>query len=213
MKTHAIRELIAKARLHEEQSSALARFLSNKIPELHRAIKLPATGAGKALTEFVIAYIEQVPDVLEAAAEVAREAGIEDVINPVLMISEHLLLQPLDSEEAREGLVSWLGEAYLAHRLVEEVNDRYITHLGRPLIPLDTTRANLIAHYLIGEAFANPLDRTVEATLKEMITAIDFQPASVQTFRERLSSPNIHNAWQRWPCMSRTLGIDLNLTS
>jgi len=47
--------------------------------------------------------------------------------------------------EGHEGLDGLLDEAYLAHRLVEEVNDLYIKHFGQPLIPADTTVANVIA--------------------------------------------------------------------
>ena len=81
------------------------------------------------------AYIEQVPDVLDAAANVAREAGIEAQVKPVLKVAEQFFLQPPSLVEGHEGLDGLLDEAYLAHRLVEEVNDRYIAHLGEPLIP------------------------------------------------------------------------------
>jgi hypothetical protein len=40
------------------------------------------------MTRFVSAYIDQVPDLLDAANEVAREAGIESQIKPVLKIAE-----------------------------------------------------------------------------------------------------------------------------
>ena len=39
----------------------------------------------------------------------------------------------------------WRDAAYWAHRLVEEINDRSIIHLGALLIALDTTRVNLIS--------------------------------------------------------------------
>ncbi len=158
MNTAALRQLIAQARQQESGSQALSRFLQTQLERLHPSIRLPKEDAPGALSAFVIAYIEEVPDVLDAAAEVAREAGIEAAVKPVLKIAEHFFLQPPALMEGHEGLEGLLDEAYLAHRLVEEVNDRYIAHLGQPLIPLDTTRANLIAHQLIGEPFANQLD-------------------------------------------------------
>lgn len=39
----------------------------------------------------------------------------------------------------------WRDEAYLTHRLVEEMNDRPTTRLGALLIALDTTMVNLIS--------------------------------------------------------------------
>ncbi|MGP0170310.1 hypothetical protein ACSVIJ_00355 [Pseudomonas sp. NCHU5208] len=212
MNTAAIRQLIAQARQHEATSQALAQSLQARFEGLHPAIRLPHEDAPGALTNFVVAYIDEVPDVLDAAAEVAREAGIEAAIKPVLKIAEQFFLQPLALMAGHEGLDGLLDEAYLAHRLVEEVNDRYIAHFGQPLIPLDTTRANLIAHQLIGEPFANQLDEAVHHALSGMLDDASFDQPSVQAYRERLAAPDTASAWQRWPCLSRQLGVDLQLT-
>ena len=110
-----------------------------------------------------------------------------------------------------EGLDSLLDEAYLAHRFVEEVNDLYIKHFGQPLIPLDMTVANLIAHQLIGEEFANQLDEAVHHAVDEMLNDESFALESVEAYREKLSSPDTGAAWKRWPCMSRRLGVGLEL--
>ena len=163
------------------------------------------------MTRFVSAYIEQVPDLLDAANAVAHEAGIESQIKPVLKIAEQYFAQPLPLLDGHPGLEGLLDEAYLAHRLVEEVNDLYIKHLGQPLIPLDMTVANLIAHQLIGEAFANQLDEAVHHALDEMLNDESFAVESVDAYRERLTSPETGAAWSRWPCLSKQLGVGLNL--
>lgn len=199
MNTAALRQLIAQAREQESDSQALAHFLQAQLESLHPSIRLPEDDARGALTTFVIAYIEEVPDVLEAA------------VKPVLKIAEHFFLQPPALMEGHEGLEGLLDEAYLAHRLVEEVNDRYITHLGQPLIPLDTTRANLVAHQLIGEPFANQLDEAVHHALSGMLDEASFDQPSVQAYRERLAAPDIVSAWRRWPCLSQQLGVELQL--
>ena len=209
MNTAALRQLITQARQQESGSQALSRFLQAQLERLHPSIRLPEDDAPGALTAFVIAYIEEVPDVLDAAAEVAREAGIEAAVKPVLKIAEHFFLQPPALMEGHEGLEGLLDEAYLAHRLVEEVNDRYIAHLGQPLIPLDTTRANLIAHQLIGEPFANQLDEAVHHALDGMLDDASFDQPSVQAYRERLAAPDTASAWRRWPCLSQQLGVEL----
>lgn len=163
------------------------------------------------LLRFVSAYIEQVPELLQAAHQVAQEAGIEAQIKPVLKIAEQFFLQSPALMAGHEGLEGLLDEAYLAHRLVEEVNDRYITHLGAPLIPLDTTVANLIAHQLIGEPFANQLDEAVHHAVDGMLDTASFTQDSVRAYRERLHGPQTEAAWQRWPCLSRQLGVELQL--
>nr|WP_100548462.1 MULTISPECIES: hypothetical protein [unclassified Pseudomonas] len=211
MNTAAVRQSIAQAQQHEISSQALARFLQAQLERLHPSIRLPEEDASGALSAFVSAYIEQVPEVLDAAVAVAREAGIEDAVKPVLKIAEHFFLQPPPLIDGHEGLEGLLDEAYLAHRLVEEVNDRYIAHLGQPLIPLDTTRANLIAHQLIGEPFANQLDEAVHHALTGMLDDASFDQPSVQAYRERLAAPDTASAWQRWPCLSQQLGVELQL--
>lgn len=213
MNTATLRQLIAQARQQEAGVQTLARFLQTQLERLHPSIRLPEDNASGALSAFVIAYIEEVPDVLDAAADVAREAGIEAAVKPVLKIAEQFFLQPPTLVAGHEGLEGLLDEAYLAHRLVEEVNDRYIAHLGQPLIPLDTTRANLIAHQLIGEPFANQLDEAVHHALAGMLDDSSFDQPSVQAYRERLAAPNTASAWQRWPCLSQQLGVELQLTA
>jgi hypothetical protein len=94
---------------------------------------------------------------------------------------------------------------------VEEVNDLYIRHLGQPLIPMNTTVASVIAHQLIGEAFANQLDEVVHHAIDEMLNDDSFSLESVEAYRERLASPDTDAAWKRWPSLSRQLGVGLEL--
>ena len=211
MNTAALREQIQKAQHHEAETGLLARQLESQLPHLHPSILLPEADAKGVLVRFVTAYIEEVPDLLDAANEVAKEAGIESQIKPVLKIAEQYFLQPPAIMNGHVGLDSLLDEAYLAHRFVEEVNDLYIKHFGQPLIPLDMTVANLIAHQLIGEEFANQLDEVVHHAVDEMLDEDSFALESVEAYREKLNSPDTGSAWKRWPCMSRRLGVGLEL--
>jgi hypothetical protein len=210
MNTAALREQIQRAIQHEAENGSLAKQLALQLP-LHPAIHLPDSDAEGVLTRFVSAYIEQVPDLLDAANEVAREAGIESQIKPVLKIAEEYFTQPPVELKGHEGLDCLLDEAYLAHRLVEEVNDLYIKHLGQPLIPVSTTVANLIVHQLIGEQFANQLDEVVHHSVDNMLNDESFAVEAVDAYREKLTSPQTGAAWKQWPCMSRQLSVGLSL--
>lgn len=211
MNIAALQQLIQRAQQHEASTGQLAEQMRNHLDQLHPSIRLPNSDTDGVLLRFVSAYIEQVPELLQAAQQVAREAGIEAQIKPVLKVAEQFFLQPPALMAGHEGLEGLLDEAYLAHRMVEEVNDRYITHLGAPLIPLDTTVANLIAHQLIGEPFANQLDEAVHHAVDGMLDDASFAQDSVQAYRERLHNPQTEAAWQRWPCLSRQLGVELQL--
>jgi len=116
-------------------------------------------------------------------------------------------------EALASELIDLLDESYLAHRLIEEINDRYITYLGQPLIPLDTTLANLIAHQLIGEERANQLDVQVAQIVAGLLDEQAFSEPSVAEYRQRLANPRTLAAWKRWPCLSRQLGVDLQLNA
>lgn len=211
MNIAAVREQVNQAHQHEGQTGQLKKRLALQLPHLHPSIQLPEQGAQDTLARFVGAYIDQVPELLEAAHEVAREAGIESQITPVLKIAEAYFLQPPSVMQGHVGLDCLLDEAYLAHRLVEEVNDLYIRHFQQPLIPLDTTVANLIAHQLIGETFANRLDEVVHHSLNQLLDEDTFAADAVERYRAALSSPATGTAWQRWPCLSRQLDVDLTL--
>jgi hypothetical protein len=211
MNTAALREQIQHALNHEAETGQLSRQLETQLPHLHPAIHVPEVDAKGVLTRFVAAYIELVPDLLDAANEVAIEAGIEDQIKPVLKIAEQFFLQPPAILQGHEGLDGLLDEAYLAHRLVEEVNDLYIKHFGQPLIPSNTTVASVIAHQLIGEEFANQLDEAVHHAVDEMLSDESFALESVEQYRDKLKSPETEAAWKRWPSLSRQLGVGLDL--
>jgi len=211
MNTAALRQLIQRAHQHEASTGQLARQLDSQLERLHPSIRLPVEDAQGVLERFVAAYIEQVPELLEAADAVAREAGISAQIKPVLKIAEEYFLQPPALLDGHDGLDGLLDEAYLAHRLVEEMNDRYIGQFGQALIPMDTTVANLIAHQLIGEEFANQLDDAVHQTVEGLLDPSRFDPQLLQAYREQLDNPQVTAAWQNWPCLSRHLGVELEL--
>jgi molybdopterin converting factor small subunit len=211
MNTAALREQISLAHQHEASTGQLAQQLEKQLPHLHPAISLAEGDRNIVMTRFVTAYVDLVPDLLDAANDVAREAGIESQVKPVLKIAEQFFLQPPAILTGHIGLDGLLDEAYLAHRLVEEVNDLYIKHFGQPLIPADTTVANLIAHQLIGETFANQLDEAVHHAVDEMLNEDSFALESVEAYREQLKSVATEAAWKRWPCLSRKLGVELEL--
>ena len=76
---------------------------------------------------------------------------------------------------------------------------------------VDTTVANLIAHQLIGETFANQLDEVVHHSVDEMLNDESFAAESVEAYRDTLTSPQTGEAWKRWPCLSKQLGVGLAL--
>src|SRR5690606_34551453 len=116
-----IRDLIADARSHDQESIQLLSLLDRRVSHLHDAIKLPGDQAAMLLGDFIACYIEQVPNFIEAITDISQEAGIYDGVQPILNIACDYFLSPPDIVHGHNHLETLLDEAYLAHRLLEEM--------------------------------------------------------------------------------------------
>lgn len=208
-----IRQLINTAKQREDASAQLSRLLSTRAHHLHDAIKLPTQQAEQLLAEFVIRYIAQVPEFIEAISDITKEAGIFEGILPLLNIASDYFLTPPDIIGDHVQLEALLDEAYLAHRLLEEVNDRFIGYCGIPLAPMDMTRANVIAHELIGEPYANELDQAVLFSAELLLNQYSFAGESFKHYISLHKSRGWSQELQRWPCLTEDLAIVLDFSN
>lgn len=193
--------------LTQASGNGTAQSFCSSPEQLHSFIRLPDDASQQSFQTFACDYIRQVPEMLQACASVALEAGIERQLRPLFQATERPLRAALEAAE----LMDLLQQAYLAHRLIEEINDRYIMHFGRAFTPLDTTVDNLLAYELIGADDANRLDTKVAWILDDLLDETLFTEASAQAFRQQLGTPQIMGSWNR-PCLSRQHGIGLHLS-
>ena len=205
-----IRVLIRQAQEEDTASGRLVDFLEHRTPHLHNAIRLPPDQAAAHLADFVMRYIRHVPDFIEAISTMAKEAGIYDDVAPLLKIASDYFLSPPSLVGEHSQLQAMLDEAYLAHRLLEEVNDRFMAQSGIPLAPMDMTMANIIAHELIGEPFANELDQAVLFSAELLLNEHKLEGENVRHYVDQ----HQHNGWEeelkRWPCLAEDLAIDVS---
>jgi hypothetical protein len=159
-----IREKIVAATAAERQTGDLRRQLTAKLPELRQTLVLKGDNPVDALMEFVTGYIESVPGSISLVAAVSKRLGFHDYADPFLQMAQDYFLDPPEDVTGETGLAPLLDEAFLAHRLLEEVNDQHIRHLHRPLLPLDLTEANIIVHHLLGDTVAVRLEKLVDLT-------------------------------------------------
>jgi hypothetical protein len=164
-----IRQTIASAVAHEEVSSSLRRRLNAKLPQLRERLDLPAEEPLDALMTFIIRYIESVPGSISLVTAVSKQLGFYDYAALFLHIAEDYFIEPPKEVPEEDGLALLLDEAFLAHRLLEEVNDHHIRHMQRPLLPVDMTEANIIVHHLLGEGLANRLEQLVQYTATRLL--------------------------------------------
>lgn len=208
-----IRALVRQAKERDLETGQLNRILERRAERLHDAIKLPRHQAIEALRRFVVRYVEHVPEFIAAIDGITREAGVDNRVKPLLTIACDYFLAPPDLINGHSQLEALLDEAYLAHRLLEEVNDRFIGYCGIPLAPMDTTRANVIAHELIGEPFANELDQAVLFSAELLLNEYPFEGENFERYIERHRNRGWSEELRRWPCLEANLEIDLRFSS
>ncbi len=164
-----IRKKIHSAVLAEARTGRLGRSLEQRLPQLRNKLVLPEKDPVAGLLSFVTGYVESVPDCLLLVTAVSKHMGFYDYAAPLLDMAEEYFLHPPADLPSDAGLDGLLDEAFLAHRLLEEVNDHHIRHLQRPLLPVDMTEANVIVHHLLGDALANQLDQKVHETATKLL--------------------------------------------
>lgn len=208
-----IRQLIAQAQVQDSASGKLLEFVECRKTRLHNAIKLPEDQAAKGLADFIVRYIKHVPDFIDAIRTMAQEAGIYSEVEPLLKIASDYFLSPPSIIDPHSQLEALLDEAYLAHRLLEEVNDRFMAKSGIPLAPMDMTVANVIAHELIGEPFANELDQAVLFSAELLLNEHKFETGNIANYVNTHKSRGWAEEMERWPCLVDDLVISVEFDS
>lgn len=149
-----------EARQTEQHRGLLRQWLTRRLPSLDRSIRVPAAAPADALMDFAESYIAQLPAYLQITRRLLRQLGTERVATPALRLAVAFFASRSD-DGAPLSLLELLHQAYLAHRLIEEINDYCVARYGGPLLPAQMLDANLVCHNLIGEPLANELDGMV----------------------------------------------------
>lgn len=169
MVSTGIRETIDAALLRENETGQLRLRLQQQLPQLRDKLILPEQQPEAALMAFITDYVQSVPGCLRLVTAVSKQLGFYDYAAPFLHLAEDYFLQPPEELPVDGGLEALLDEAFLAHRLLEEVNDHHIRHMQCPLLPVDMTEANIIVHHLLGDEFATQLEQLVQFTAGQLL--------------------------------------------
>ena len=164
-----IRAIIDAALVREKETRQLQQKLEQQLPDLRQTLLLPEHVPVSALLGFITSYVDSVPGCLRLVTAVSKRLGFFDYAAPFLHMAEDYFMQPPEELPQDGGLEALLDEAFLAHRLLAEVNDHHIRHLQRPLLPVDMTEANIIVHHLLGDEFATRLEQLVQFTAAQLL--------------------------------------------
>lgn len=174
MSLDAVHEIIQQAKASELKTSHTSRWLDQKMATLHRVVALYGNDPVQDLTDFVVDYIELAPHVLECVAISARESQQSKLFAPFIDTSLEYFIHPSVIVLQHTGLDCLLIMAYQSHRLIEELYDHNASLRNSPLCDISATQANLLAHQLIGEPFANEIDEATSLALRSLVNLPDY---------------------------------------
>lgn len=198
-----IRDTIASALRNERKTGRLSAILASQLPQLREKLVLPEQEPVAALMAFITDYVESVPGCLSLVSAVSKQLGFFDYAAPFLHMAEDFFLSPPEELPEGGGLDALMDEAFLAHRLLEEVNDHHIRHMHRPLLPVDMTEANIIVHHLLGDELANRLEQLVQYTASQLLTRehvweqVRSLPGGEAALTPKISSSNLAGSPQQ----------------
>ena len=182
MRTAELRESIAAAVAYEAAAGELQAVLAQRLGELRTRLLLPEEQPVSAMLTFITRYIRSVPGCLRLVAAVSRRQGFFEYAAPYIHLAEDFFLQP-PTVLTGTGLAALLDEAFLAHRLLEEVND----HHHRRLDQVRSVRDCILGTSIFGTA------RTVGDVRYALLPADDSVRLAVYLTGEAHSSNRGYN--------------------
>ena len=190
----------------------MKHYISENMDSLHGAIAISSRSPNAALMEFVSDYIDCAPEYIEALQCLAEEADIDEYAQPFLNLCCTYFMEPPTILETSQSLYKVLCCAYLAHRLMEEVNDQIMSLSGTALAPMDMSMANIICHSLIGDEFANQLDHLVLLSVETAsVDKTALQNPAVRHFLIERKRAGWQTLTEHWPCFNKNLSTDLQV--
>jgi len=199
MTPQAVLEIIDQARRKEARSGAFLRQLKEKSSQLPASIVVEGYRPATCLFQFTVEYIELAPRLIECVDACAREAGKTGLFRPFLEAAIRFFTQPSVLLVKYDGLDGLLIRAYLCHRLLEEMHDNNRSIRAGDLIDPEATRANLLAHQLIGEPFANELDDAITVTVLQIAGTPDYYNLDLDPFIDQVNNQAwdwMRNYWE-----------------
>ena len=198
--------------LSQQTREFLITYLNERVKHLHHSISLHENDGTAALATFIERYMALVPDFVTAFNDFLNSANISGEIARQVITARDFIKVPVGIVSSEEGLEAQIYQAYLAHRLLEELNETLKAIYGCPIIPVDMTRSNLIVHHIIGEPFANQIDGAIQMLNVKLIESINNDSGmqkKLEAYSKNLSSnPLIH-----YPCLTDSSNIRLLFNS
>lgn len=186
MTLESVLYLIEQARRQEADNGRFRRQMAEKLSELHLVIRIDDAAPVSCLVRFVEEYIEMAPRLIECVGKSAVEIDRELLFSPFVEAALDYFKRPSVLLARYDGLDGLLIKAYLCHRLMEEMYENNRSIRNSNLVDVQTTQANLLAHHLIGEPFANELDQATLITVRQLARRPEYYQLNLEPFVEEM---------------------------
>ncbi len=179
MNTAALRLVIQTTQVRARDSGEASRTFADQAA---RTASADAT-RGPALERFASAYVDKVPDALEALLLQARAVAFEA---PLAGVLERALagFAPAALAQAPSASLALLAAAYRLHRLLEGLQERLADWWGAAREPAAPSLGNLIAHQVLGQLTVAALEDAVDGWLDDLDASVA-APLTQQCFQPR----------------------------
>lgn len=198
MTPQVVLEIIDQARRKEARSGTFLKQLREKAVSLPSSIVVEGYQPASCLFQFAVEYIEMAPRLIECVHACAQEAGTLDLFEPFIETATEYFTQPSVMLLRYDGLDGLLIRAYLCHRLMEEMYENNRSIRAADLVDVEATRANLLAHELIGEPFANELDDSIALTVMQIAGTPDYYNLNLDPFVQQANNAAWNWMRQYW---------------
>ncbi len=188
MTPQVVLEIIDQARRKEARSGIFLQQLREKAACLPSSVTIDGYQPATSLFQFAVEYIEMAPRLIECVEACAREAGKAELFAPFVNAATQYFTRPSALIVKYDGLDGLLIRAYLCHRLMEEMYENNRSIRASDLVDLEATRANLLAHQLIGEPFSNELDDAITITVLQIAGTPDYYELNLDPFVEQVNN-------------------------
>lgn len=125
------------------------------------------------LYDFCQGYIRLAPDQTATLHEAAANLNLTALVDSYTELANRYLtsacneLENSPPEDNLEALLILMQGAYIFARMQEELDDKVQAFIGVPLSAMDLMDANLVIHEVIGDQFANRLDKVISSLIQQ----------------------------------------------
>jgi hypothetical protein len=152
--------ILDKALAAPEGEQNLQRFIA-VFNQKHPALLIIKQGSPvQRLTAMLVQYSQLLPILIEEARWVAARDHCAAEFSQLHTVVG-TFFSGLEARRLEFGILGILDKVYFGHRLLEEWHDRRRLVARGAALSWDTSLANLLAHILIGDTYANELDAAV----------------------------------------------------